>query len=87
MNYEEGSFTSKELTVLKALWQEELDCTGGDFGYLLDAKTDFSKYEFAGLVGSLTVKGVFDYLDTDYSNTYGGQFHLTDDTVNYLERL
>ena len=79
------NFNNNEKLVLKALAGEMKACTGGDFGYLSDAdKCGLSKHEFAGYLGSLQKKGVFDYIDTDYSTDYGGQFALKSDIYDEL---
>jgi hypothetical protein len=66
-----------ELSVLKSLIRQEQDCTGGEFGYLGDADNcGFSKHEFAGYISSLQKKGIFEYLDTDYSTDYGGKYYI-----------
>lgn len=66
-----------ETKVLKALQIEEKLCSGGEFGYLPDVdRVGFSKHEFAGYIGSLTKKNVFEYIDTDSGEEYEGQYSL-----------
>lgn len=56
-----------ETKVLQSLIQQMEDCSGGDFGCLENAdKCDLTNHEFAGYIGSLTKKGVFEYLNEDY---------------------
>lgn len=75
-----------ELEVLISLYNETLECTGGEFGFASDARksTKLNKNEFAGYISALKSKGVFEYLDTDYSTTYGGQFEFVEDVKEFF---
>jgi hypothetical protein len=70
-----------EKQVLKALYQETLGCTGGEFGYIEDTdRCGLTKHQFAGYIGQLVKKGCFEYLDDEFH----GQFTLTDDARNLV---
>jgi len=81
------NFNENETKVIIALYSEVLECTGGEFGYALDARpTDLTRHQFAGYLSALSLKGIFDYLDDDYSTTYGGQFALVPELQSILEK-
>lgn len=66
-----------EQKILKSLQDQVQDCTGGEFGYLPDAdRCGLSENQFKGYVSQLVQKGYFEYLDTNYSSDYGGQYAL-----------
>jgi hypothetical protein len=58
------NLNENETKVLKALAAQMQDCTGGEFGYINDTdRCGLSKHEFAGYIGSLTKKDVFEYIE------------------------
>jgi len=71
------TLNENETKVLISLNNEANECTGGEFGYISDAKKcGFNRNEFAGYVSALKAKGVFEYLDTDSGQDYQGQFAI-----------
>lgn len=87
-----ADFNNNEQKVLKALYNNMLDCTGGDFGYMDEVdRTGFTKHQFAGYISALKEKKVFDFLDTEGFKTNGmmvyGQFALNDEAKKLAETL
>ncbi len=63
-NTQNLNLNENETKVLKSLIEQMNDCTGGEFGYINDAdRCGLTPHEFAGYVGSLTKKGLFDYIE------------------------
>lgn len=74
-----SAFNKTEQRVFDALVKQANECTGGEFGYLPDTdKCGLTDNQFAGYISALKAKGVFEYIDTDYGNTYGGQYAINE---------
>lgn len=72
-----------EVLVLRALVNQMLKCTGGEFGYMGHVdKGDFTKHQFAGYISSLKEKGAFEYLDNLSSEEYEGQYAIKEYIMN-----
>lgn len=76
-----------EAKVLLALYNQTIECTGGEFGYAMDARkeTGLAMPNFKGYLSSFLSKNVFEYIDQDYSTTYGGQFALKPEVMAFFE--
>lgn len=75
-----------EEAVLKSLFNQMMDCTGGEFGYTSDAdKCGLSKHEFAGYVSALQAKGVFEYLQPLEHMKNVAQYALTEEVMEFCK--
>jgi len=80
------NFNENEIKVIKSLVNEMKICTGGEFGYLPDAdRCGMSKHQFSGYISDLVKKDVFEFLDTDSTEDYKGQFALTEEIYNQFK--
>lgn len=72
-----------EVKVLRALTNQTLECTAGEFGYMGDVnRGEFSKHQFAGYISSLKEKGIFEYLDNMSGEEYEGQYAIKEYIMN-----
>lgn len=73
---------TNETKVLTSLYNQTMDCTGGEFGFTSDAdKCGFNKNEFAGYVSSLQTKGCFEYLEPLEHMKNVAQYALTEEAI------
>ena len=85
----EVAFNEMESTILIGLYLNCMLHTSGEFGYALDVRkqTGLNVNQYAGYLSSLSKKGVFEYLDNDYSTTYGGQFTFAEGVYSQLAKI
>lgn len=76
-------FNKNESKVLLALFNQTMESTSGEFGYMEDVdKCGFSRHEFAGYISSLKAKKVFDYLDSSFKGQYALKENVSELFIN-----